>query len=127
MNSFLTRFVMYFNKRYERIGPLFQGAYKAVLVESDEQLLHLSRYIHIQAAYRDGTLLARPQPSSYPNYLGIVRQHWISTEEILAYFKSARRISLKDIFSYQSFVEDFAGKEASLNLISSLLLENSEF
>jgi len=37
---------MYFNKKYDRVGPLFQGVYKAVQVESDLQLLHLSSYIH---------------------------------------------------------------------------------
>jgi len=46
MNSFCTRYSMYFNKKYKRIGTLFQGVYKAVLVDSDEQLHHLSRYIH---------------------------------------------------------------------------------
>ncbi len=37
----------YFNTKYERVGPLYQGAFKAVRVETDEQLTHLSRYIHL--------------------------------------------------------------------------------
>ena len=40
-------YTKYFNTKHNRIGPLFQGEFKAVLVESDEQLLHLSRYIHL--------------------------------------------------------------------------------
>lgn len=40
-------YVYYFNKKYDRVGSLFQGAYKAVLVKNDQQLLHLTRYIHI--------------------------------------------------------------------------------
>ena len=46
INSLNTRYVMYFNKKYDRVGPLFQGVYKAVVVETDEQLLYLSGYIH---------------------------------------------------------------------------------
>lgn len=37
----------YFNQKYKRVGSLFQGRFKAVLVESDNYLLHLSRYIHL--------------------------------------------------------------------------------
>ena len=46
-NSIFTRYSMYFNKKYKRVGPLFQGLYKAVRVGSEEQLLWLSRYIHL--------------------------------------------------------------------------------
>ena len=46
MQSFCTRFSLYFNRKYRRVGPLFQGLYKAVRIVSDEQLLQLSRYIH---------------------------------------------------------------------------------
>lgn len=37
----------FFNKKYSRIGPLMQGPFRSVLIESDEQLLHVSRYIHL--------------------------------------------------------------------------------
>lgn len=40
-------YTKYFNLKYTRVGPLLQGAFKSVLVETDEQLLHLSRYIHL--------------------------------------------------------------------------------
>ncbi|MBI5451903.1 transposase, partial [Candidatus Gottesmanbacteria bacterium] len=47
MNSLGTRYGMYFNRKYKRTGILFQDVYKAVVVYTDEQLLHLSRYIHL--------------------------------------------------------------------------------
>lgn len=37
----------YFNLKYKRSGTLFQGPFKAVLVKTDAQMMHLSRYIHI--------------------------------------------------------------------------------
>ncbi len=100
MRSLGTKYVQYFNKRYERVGPLFQDTYKAVLVETDNQLLHLSRYIHLQ-----GILLG--SYSSYADYLGKRKTEWLQPEEILSFFKTAQRTSLKDIVSYESFVEDY--------------------
>src|SRR5918996_4904587 len=40
-------YTQYFNRRHRRIGHLFQGRYKAILVEKDSYLLELSRYIHL--------------------------------------------------------------------------------
>ena len=36
-----------FNLKYDRVGPLFQGGYKAILIDNENYLLHLSRYIHL--------------------------------------------------------------------------------
>ncbi len=40
-------YTKYINTRHNRVGPLFQGTFKAIRIEDDEQLLHVSRYIHI--------------------------------------------------------------------------------
>jgi len=47
MKRVLTSYGKYFNVRYDRSGSLFLHPFKAVLVEQDEQLLHVSRYIHL--------------------------------------------------------------------------------
>lgn len=36
----------FFNMKYKRVGPLFQGRYKIIMVDKDEYLLHLINYIH---------------------------------------------------------------------------------
>src|SRR3989344_1972051 len=41
MNSLGTRYTMYFNKKYKRVGSLYQGVYKGVLVTNQEHYLHL--------------------------------------------------------------------------------------
>lgn len=110
MNRIGTNYGMYFNKHYERVGPLFQGVYKAVLVESEEQLLHLSRYIHLNPFELENKSFDRlvDYPySSYGDYLGIRDTKWISPAEILSYFKTRKRVGKVDYFSYQSFVEDY--------------------
>jgi len=121
MNSLCTRYSMYFNRKYKRIGHLFQGVYKAVLVETDEQLLYLTSYIHAQSLASQGQALRVQQPSSYPNYLGQISQAWVKPNEILSFFKSAQAKNPKSILSYQSFVE--GSKREELETIGKLTLE----
>lgn len=113
MNRISTNYGMYFNKKYQRVGPLFQGVYKAVLIDNDDQLLHLSRYVHLNPV-QEPTERAHPLQnillnscSSYGDYLGQRKTIWVHPAEILGFFKTAQRTSLRDIFSYQSFVEDY--------------------
>ena len=40
-------YAAYFNAKHKRAGPLYQGRFKAILVQQDEYLHHLSRYIHL--------------------------------------------------------------------------------
>lgn len=126
MRSIGTKFVQYFNRRYDRVGPLFQNTYKAVLIESDEQLLHLSRYIHLNPLgdnKKESPLQARLLSvySSYADYLGKRKTLWVQPKEISSFFKTAQRTNLKDILSYQSFVEDYS--QPSEELLGDLILE----
>lgn len=117
MNRIGTNYGMYFNKRYERVGSLFQGVYKAVLIDNEARLLHLSRYIHINPYGIEnrsfGKLVDYPY-SSYGDYLGTRGARWVEPQEILSYFKSGKRLpgamAGADYLSYQSFVEDFKGE-----------------
>ena len=123
MNSLGTRYTMYFNQKYKRVGPLYQGVYKGVLIESDEQLLHLSRYIHKQAISQKSASKGeafrswkQKQPSSFLEYIGLRNTPWVKTDEILNFFtKNNRNYRL----SYEAFViqnEDF-------EIINKLLIE----
>ena len=119
----LTSYVQYFNKKYERIGTLFETTYKAVLLKNDEQHLYLSSYIH-----RNPMKLKNPkfdfiQFSSYPYYLGLKHADWVKPEEILTYFRSSRNTSGVDNLSYQSFVEGF--KEDPREILGELILEDN--
>lgn len=46
MKSINVSYVMYFNKKYDRVGHLFQGRFKSEVVDSDQYLLSLIRYVH---------------------------------------------------------------------------------
>lgn len=99
VQSLATRYTAYFNRKYKRVGSLYQGVYKAVLVTSDAQFLHLSRYIHKQALASQGETLQEQQPCSYFDYLGLRKTEWIHPEEILSYFDKTT-----PNLSYENFV-----------------------
>lgn len=119
MNSLATRYSMYFNHKYKRVGPLYQDVYKAVLVTRDEQLLHLTRYIHKQALALQGDAWERgmtEQPSSYLDYIGKRKTEWVKPGEILSFFSKTN-----PNLSYEAFVK----QEDDLSVINKLILENN--
>lgn len=114
MQSICTRYSMYFNRKYKRVGHLYQGVYKAVLITTEEQFLYLSKYIHRQTLNLQGkTMEARiRQPSSYLQYLGLVKTEWVKPEEILSYFSQTN-----PTLSYEAFVtenDDYGSLETIL-------------
>lgn len=114
-----TNYVMYFNNKYDRVGTLFQGKYKAASVEEDIYFLHLSRYIHLNPY--PGSDPITYSFSSYSYYLGNKKAAWVKPEEILSFFKIARKTYLKDCLSYQSFVED--SLEDSREILNNIALD----
>lgn len=47
MTKFTNSYTKYFNTKHKRVGPLFQGVFKATLIETEEELIHICRYIHL--------------------------------------------------------------------------------
>lgn len=108
MRRVLTTYSMYFNQRYDRVGSLFQGRFKAIEVTNDEYLLHLTRYIHrnpVAAKLIEIKNLVTYKYSSYPVYLGVEYKNWLRAKPILDYFLQIN--SHKD---YKNFV-DFETEE----------------
>lgn len=99
MNSLATRYTMYFNRKYKRVGSLYQDVYKAILLSHEEHFLHLSRYIHKQALSLQGDALQEHYPSSYLEYLGKRSTEWVKPTEILSYFSKSNTFH-----SYEAFV-----------------------
>lgn len=110
-----TAYTMYFNKKYERVGAVFQGKFKAKLIESDEYLLHVSRYIHINPVelfdFQPQGLALRLQLEKYPwssygEYIG-GRSALISDPTVIRNYFSNSPIHEK--MTYRSFVEEYLG------------------
>jgi len=115
MRRITTAYSMYFNKRHERIGPLFQSRFKASLVEDDEYLLHLSRYIHLNPLGR-GVSLDEFDWSSYHYYLDKRHADWVNVKIISEYFNNSKKG-----FSYKNFVEDY---QEPLELPSNITMDS---
>lgn len=117
MQRLITAYVVYFNKKYQRRGPLFENIYKACNVMNDSYLLHLSRYIHCNPNSLQNDSVCK-KSTSLPYYLGERRASWINTRDILLYFNS---IVKNSSFSYFSFINE---KESnSEDILGSLVLE----
>ncbi len=103
-------YTTYFNIKRKRAGHLFQGRFKAILVEADNYALELSRYIHLNPV-RAGMV---GEPGKYPwssfsSYIGQSKApDWLKMDFVLSCFgKSGAEAGAK----YGTFVEELMGKE----------------
>lgn len=118
-----TSYSMYFNKKYSRVGHLFQGIYKAVNIEGDSYLLHLSRYIHLNPTDVEIDYKTYPY-SSYKYFLSEKPPVWLYPNHILEYFKQTspiKPIAEEKFNSYKSFVEDYS--EDSRNILQNYCVD----
>lgn len=103
MQSLANSYIHYFNKKYERSGPLFESRYKSSLVETPSYLEHISRYIHLNPKnWRTHSY------SSLPFYLGSKRPQWLKPQRMLDNFKGT---------DYLKFMEDYEDHKAMLDEI----------
>lgn len=118
IGNILNSYSRYFNTKHRRKGPLWEGKFKNVLVKTDEQLLHLTRYIHLNPVTEH--LVDKPEDwpdSSYREYLLRVKDN----ERICEYD------DLLDIkpTSYKKFVDDRISYQRDLAKIKRILLEET--
>lgn len=113
MKSLCTRYSLYIQKKYKRVGPLLQGVYKAVPIKGDEQMLQASRYIHRNPRPLLQVLnlqaLEQYPYSSYYQYLNNSGPAWVKPEEILKFFSQSNLLH-----SYRNFVEMIDDEESAI-------------
>jgi len=84
-----TSYSLYFNNKYDRVGGLFQGVYKAVMITNQEHLLHLSCYIHLnptELSERYAKNLMDYDYSSYKYFIGERESKWLHPNILLDMF-----------------------------------------
>ena len=104
MQNLSFRYTRWVNWRHDRSGHLFQGRYKAVLVDGDSYLLELVRYVHLNPV-RAGMV---PTPEAYPwtshlAYCGRETLPWLATDPTLAMFAKKRERAVR---AYAAFIQD---------------------
>lgn len=113
-----TSYSKYYNRKYGRVGGLFQDQFKAVRVVTDEQLVWLSAYIHLNPVTA-GLVSAIDmwQWSSWPEYAGLRKGMLTDTRFILDLFSQDKRND------YIAFVQHTAPLIAYRKSIEHLLLD----
>ena len=122
MQKLGTGYTMYFNTKYQRSGSLFQGTFKAIHIDEETYLTHLTRYIHLNPLelkepdwkekgvknWNESYKFVQSYPwSSFSDYIGQKRFGSILNKEVMD--------ELYDRTQYESFTKEWAVKD--LNLI----------
>lgn len=103
LKSIMTTYSMYFNEKYKRVGPVFQSRFRASLINKDNYLQHISRYIHLNPL-----IYQEWQFSSLPYYLGEKDAKWIKPDKILELFNNNHQ-------EYANFLADYQGHKKILD------------
>lgn len=102
MHKLMTGYSKYFNKKYERVGSLFQDQYKSTRIVDDNHLLHVSAYIHNNP--RMDTLVTTSEEYLYSSYREYIDQASMSSESLAR--PELVLGMLGDVSKYRSFVDE---------------------
>lgn len=112
-------YTKYFNTKNKRVGHLLQGEFKAVHIRTNEQLIHVSRYIHLNPLVGYVTRDLKTYPwASFQEYIDLNKNDICSKRIILDQFKSPQ--------DYEKFVLDHEDYARKLESIKHLLLEDPQ-
>jgi len=116
INNILNSYTRYFNIRHKRKGPLWESRSKKILIKSDKQLQHLTRYIHLNpvTAY----LVDKPEKWKFSSYKEYLLK--ISGDKKICNYDDILDI---EPFSYKEFVEDRISYQRELAEIKHILIE----
>lgn len=122
-------YTIYFNVKHKRRGHLFQGRYKAIIIDVDSYAGELSRYIHLNPV--KAGIAKMPENynwSSYSCYIGRKKKpDWLTTDFILHYYGNDNKQAIRN---YQKFVAARINTEYDSPLketIASTILGNEDF
>lgn len=112
INDIENSFTRYFNIKYNRKGPLWQSDFRAVMINNNEQLLHISRYIHLNPT--TSGLVEKPEDWQFSSYKDIISHKYL-LKNVLTEF------SISNSNFYKRFVENNIDYQKKLKLIKKLI------
>lgn len=115
IGKILNSYTRYFNIKHRRLGPLWEGKFKNVIVTKDEQLLHLTRYIHLNPT--SAGLVKKPEQWLHSSY----QEYQNKTENGFCNFRDLITLNPKQ---YQQFATDRISYQRELSLIKNILIDN---
>ena len=117
MSKLLNSYTRYFNTVHKRTGPLWTGRFKSVLVEKDEQLLHLTRYIHLNPV--SAGLVDEPDDWGFSSHNEYIED--MEEGDKICNYKKVIDITPAD---YKKFVGDRKDYQKQLSQIKSMLIDH---
>ncbi len=121
------RYTQTFNRRHQRVGHVFQGRYKAILIDKDRYLLELTRYIVLNPVRAGMVRSARDWPwSSYRETIGQkTKPDWLNSDWLLAGFGRNKTDAIE---AYKRFVREGKGLPSPWeNLKNQVFLGDDKF
>jgi len=116
MRNILNSYTRYFNIKTKRKGPLWESRFKNIIIKTDEQLLHLTRYIHLNPTTAD--LVDRPEEWQFSSYREFLRE--VQDDEKMCDYSEVLDINPRE---YKKFVNSRIDYQRELAEIKKLLLE----
>ena len=107
----------YFNQRHRRKGPLWEGHFNNTSIDTDELILHITRYLHINAV--TAKIVDRPEDWPYSSYFEYIDSR--NAKIKMCHFKDILDIEPK---KYKRFVNNQIGYQRELSKIKHLLIED---
>lgn len=132
MQKLGTGYTMYFNQKHERVGGLFQGRFKAVMIEQEAHFMYLPHYIHLnplELNYRGSTsidwkdamyFLKNYRWSSFPDYVGNKNFPSVTQREFLLGILGGKEHYKKETISW---LKEKKENEKNLEGIKEILLD----
>ena len=115
-------YTKYLNKRENRTGPLFEGVFKSRLIETDQHLLHLSRYIHLNP-YTSFLIKNHEDLLNYP--WSSLKDYLSSNENLMPKIeKEIVTDQFENYEEYKKFVLDQSDYQREISLISHLAIDS---
>ena len=114
INNIENSYSRFFNIKNNRKGPLWQSRFKSVMIVSNEQLLHVSRYIHLNPT--TNYLVDNPEDWNLSSYKEIIRDKKYLKEYI-------KDISIDSCLEYKKFVENNKDYQRKLRVIKKLMID----
>jgi putative transposase len=125
MRRLLTGYAVWFNRRHQRSGHLFQNRYKSIVCEEDRYLLELVRYIHLNPlrsrVVQSLEELERYRWSGHGVIVGKVQRDWQEKEYVLNQFGRGERQSVR---AYRKFMEEGKGLGSRPELVGGGLVRS---
>lgn len=116
MSNVLNSFTRYFNIAHQRKGPLWESEFKNVLVQTDEQLLHLTRYVHLNPV--SARLTNSPEDWEYSSF-----RQYVCSKPVRGNCNWLGILEINPV-DYDRFVRSRASYQRSLSQIKRLLIDN---